>query len=166
MIGATGSMKIKINIHLLTALGVFVFFLNGAFAQAQSQANANYDEILKKPEGSYTADSLRDPFISTVQFETVVQPGEEQVSVPDAVLPPLAVQGIFWGGKFPQAIINNKIVKVDDTVDGAQVVAIEKNSVTVVFSNKQFVLPSPVSENLAASSTQKNGQIDVKKGGN
>jgi hypothetical protein len=52
----------------------------------------------------------------------------------------LIVQGLIWGGSFPQAIVNNKIVKVGDTVDGANVTAIDKDGVTVLFQEREYKL--------------------------
>jgi len=107
-----------------------------------------------KTEVSYGSENARDPFKSPIQPEQAAQgnasqPGQE-------VTPPaLKVQGIFWGGNFPQAIINDKIVKVGDSVEGAQVVSIDKNSVDVFFVNRQFKLSSPASDNLATSSQQR-----------
>jgi len=59
-------------------------------------------------------------------------------------LPVLKVQGLIWGGNFPQAIINNKVVRVDDEVDGAKIVSIEKDGLWVSFNDKQYNLSSPV----------------------
>ena len=162
MTGFTGRIKIKTNIHLLAALGMSAFFLTEAFAQGQTQANADVDLIGLKPGVSYTAENLRDPFTNPAQNEISAQPGEPVSNVPEIPLPAMKIQGIFWGGKFPQAIINDKIVKVGEKIEDVKVLAIEKNSVTVFFGNKQFVLPSPASDNLAASSNKKDG----KKGGN
>ena len=158
----TGRIKIKANILLLTVLGMSVFFLTEALAQGQPQANADVEGGALKSGVSYTAENLRDPFINPVQAEMSIQPGKVDPNVSQLPLPAMQVQGIFWGGKFPQAIINDKIVKVGEKIEGAQVIAIEKDLVKVFFGAKQFVLPSPASNNLADSSNKKDG----KKGGN
>ena len=155
-------IKIKANIHLLTVLGMCAIFLTEAFAQGQPQGNTDAEESTFKPEISYTAEKFRDPFTNPVRAEILNSHEGSDPNVPEIPLPPMQVQGIFWGGKFPQAIINDKIVKVGETIEGAQVVAIEKDLVTVFFGDKKFDLPSPASNNLAASSNKKDGQ----KGGN
>lgn len=96
------------------------------------------------PEGSqgankieYKSEDLRDP------FEKEQPKGQIETSL----LPSLQVQGMVWGGSFPQAIINNKVVRIGDTVEGAQIINITKDSVTVFFGNRQYNLStsSPVS---------------------
>jgi hypothetical protein len=162
MSGMTSRIKNKAEIGYLTTLGIFVFFLTGALAQVQPQGSADVEGSALKPGVSYTAENLRDPFANPVQSDLSPDAGETAVNLPEVHLPTMKVQGIFWGGKFPQAIINDKIVKVDDKIEGAQVTEITKDSVTVFFSNKQFVLVSPATDNLEASANKK----DVKKGGN
>lgn len=101
-------------------------------------------EPIERPDVEYTADSQRDPFRSLIveakgtgQDESYVPGGEE--------LPTLTVQGLVWGGKFPQAIINNKVVKIGDIIEGAQVANIEKGGVRLLFKGKNYSLSSPAS---------------------
>lgn len=161
MTGITSRTKIKANIYLLTSLGMFVFLLTGAFAQGKIKENVDLEGDVNKPGISYTADKFRDPFVNSVQADISIQSGGPKLNIPEVPLPPMVIQGIFWGGKFPQAIINEKIVKVGEKIDGAQILSIEKDSVTVFFGTKNFVLPSPASNNLADSSNKN----DVKRGG-
>jgi hypothetical protein len=61
-------------------------------------------------------------------------------------LPNFTVQGLVWGGVFPQAIINDQVVKKGDVLGDAKIVEIGKEGVTVLFGNKEYVLsPSVVS---------------------
>jgi hypothetical protein len=162
MSGMKSGIKIKDAIGLLSVTGIFLFFLSGAFGQGQSKANVEVEGIILKPGVSYTAENLRDPFANPVMSEMSPNSGESSANAPEVNLPVMKVQGIIWGGKFPQAIINDKIVKVDEKIEGAQVLSIEKDSVTVFFGNKQFILSAPAVDNLGASSNK----IDAKKGGN
>jgi hypothetical protein len=50
---------------------------------------------------------------------------------------------LIWGSSLPQAIVNNKVVKVGDKIEGAEVVSIDKQGVTVLFANKEHKLSSP-----------------------
>jgi hypothetical protein len=43
----------------------------------------------------------------------------------------------------PQAIINNKVLKVGDTIEGAQVKNIGKEGITVLFEGSEYNLSSP-----------------------
>lgn len=84
----------------------------------------------------YGSEGLRDPF-QEEKIEVEEAPKEVTETRP---LPALQVQGIVWGGSLPQAIINNIVVKIGDTMDGARITDINKNGVTVFFGNRQFNL--------------------------
>ena len=53
---------------------------------------------------------------------------------------PLKVQGIFYRERDPSAIINGQSVSVGDRIGSARVVAIERQSVTVVIAQERKVL--------------------------
>ncbi|MFA5096195.1 MAG: hypothetical protein WC478_02525 [Candidatus Omnitrophota bacterium] len=98
------------------------------------------EEILRT-RLEYRAQGLRDPFQPFVQeSKPEVTP---EVKVVEKPLPSLAVQGLVWGGAFPQAIINNKVVRVGETIEGAQVTLIDKNGVTVLFADREYKLSPP-----------------------
>ncbi|MDO8730408.1 MAG: hypothetical protein Q7J69_04405 [Candidatus Omnitrophota bacterium] len=63
----------------------------------------------------------------------------QQITITD-----LQLQGIFWGSANPQAIINRKIVSVGDQVEGAEVEAITKESVTLSRDGQEFELKPEV----------------------
>ena len=108
------------------------------------------------PEGSqeankieYKSEGLRDPF-----QEEKIEIEEEPVQTKP--LPALQIQGIVWGGTFPQAIINNKVARVGDTIEGVRITDINKNGVIVFFENRQYNLStsSPISsQNLDKNKT-------------
>ena len=91
----------------------------------------------------YKSEDLRDPF----QEEKIEIEEQPQVQIETKPLPPLQIQGIVWGGGFPQAIINNKVMRVGDTIEGVRITDINKNGVTVFFENRKYTLSvsSPVS---------------------
>ncbi len=146
-----GKMNSGFILFLSNILFTAVFFLPPANAQEQSKQEVGIRSIPLKSEVTYGSGNLRDPFKSLVQSELLVSPGPDVPAVTEVSAPPLKIQGIVWGGNFPQAIINDKVVKVGDTIEGAQLLSIEKDSVTVFFVNRQFILSSPASENLANS---------------
>lgn len=86
----------------------------------------------------YKSETLRDPFRGLKIEAEPKQKGEPKP------LPTLTVQGIVWGGNFPQAIINNRVVRIGDTVDGAQVVDISKDNIIVEFEGRKYNLSSPI----------------------
>jgi hypothetical protein len=117
------------------------FLIVNAFAQ---------EEILR-PKVEYKAQGLKDPFQTEVERAAMPEEGWE---TPQA-LPKMTVQGIIWGGIFPQAIVNNTVVKEGDTIAGARVIKINKDRVTVFFSGKQYELISPAAQ--AVSEKPKEG---------
>lgn len=108
-----------------------------AKSQAGVNANAQQDAV-QRPQIEYKVQGLRDP------FEPLVREERKDTKVVSAVevkpLPSLTVQGMIWGGVMPQAIINNKIVKVGDTIEGVKIKSINKEGVTVLFANKEHKL--------------------------
>jgi hypothetical protein len=106
------------------------------------------DEDLFLPQEEYKASELRDPFQTWIIKEQPAQPvvpgGPVEPEI-TAVAPALNVQGVFWGASFPQAIINNTIVKEGDTVQNAKVLSITKDSIKFQFSNREFSVAAPAS---------------------
>jgi hypothetical protein len=102
-------------------------------------------EKIVKPKAKYNAKGLRDPFKAPFENKYVLS---AQAIGPDAaggVLSSLKLQGVIWGGKFPQAIINGKVVKIGDTIDRVLVVDITKDGVLLFLDGKQYNLSSPAS---------------------
>jgi hypothetical protein len=128
----------KRKIIFIIGLGlIFGLGINYLFAAEEEEA------ILKPVE--YKAQSLRDPFQDYIEeAETVTPAPVEPVPVQ---LPAVTIQGIVWGGTTPQAIINNKVVKVGDTIEGMRVISIDKSGITVSYGNREFNLASPAATN-------------------
>jgi hypothetical protein len=136
--------------------GALLLFLSALAlfgANTRALAQESNQELNFRPEVSYQAENLRDPFKNPIQEEAAAA-AKDIGNVPELVPPKLTIQGVIWGGLFPQAIINNQVVKVGGNVEGAQIISIDKDSVTVYFGNRNIVLPSPASDNLSSSSTQ------------
>jgi len=100
----------------------------------------------------YEAGNLRDPFQAPAEEEIVSSqnipgtPSKQGANKLTEIHPPsLAIQGLVWGGSFPQAIINNKVVKTGDKIGDCIIVGIDKDGVIVSSGGKEFKLPSPAS---------------------
>lgn len=99
--------------------------------------------IPARPEVQYKAEGLKDPFRG-VEQKTVSSEGVAHAAPQSKPLPPLTVTGLIWGGAFPQAIVNNKIVRIGDMVaPEVKVVDITKEGVVVFFDYKNYSLPPP-----------------------
>ncbi len=100
----------------------------------------------------YNTEDLRDPFEIYVEEKKdggTSEPEKEEAIPSDP--PALTIQGIIWGGKIPQAIIDGKVVKIDDVIGEAKIIAIDKNGVTVEYKNYKYTLTTVP----AAGKTQK-----------
>ncbi|MDD5155347.1 MAG: hypothetical protein PHF11_02545 [Candidatus Omnitrophica bacterium] len=154
-------MMTRDNNKLRGILSIFIFcFLSAGYAFAAGPANQDGSNeqkqakagILTLPRVEYKSEGLRDPFEGVFHTETAAASGtymQLTQAAPAQVPPPsLSVQGIIWGGKMPLAIIDNKVVKVGDTVSDAKIVSIGKSGIEVIFKNYIFTLPSPAAEQL------------------
>ena len=69
---------------------------------------------------------------------TLVRGGEVR---PEPVAPPeLSVQGMVWGKVQPQAIIDNRVMTVGDTIKDAKIVDISKEGVRVLYKGDIFLI--------------------------
>ncbi|MEE9316452.1 MAG: hypothetical protein V3U97_05020 [bacterium] len=88
----------------------------------------------------YTSQDLRDPFQSP--FELYKPVGEPEGKPPSVIggLSQLEVQGIVWGSKPPQAIINNTVLKAGEVIEGAEILSIRKEGVYVLYEGREYIL--------------------------
>ncbi len=130
--------------NIVGILEVFILVLFANAVSALSEPDAKM--IMEKPQIEYTANNLRDPFKNILHKKSeevqAIIPSPEKTRV-NIVLPPLVVTGLVWGGHNPQAIINGQVVMKGDFIEGAQVIEIEKEGVTVNYRNQTFKLSSP-----------------------
>ncbi|MFA5062666.1 MAG: hypothetical protein WC578_01150 [Candidatus Omnitrophota bacterium] len=108
--------------------------------------NSNKNEEIVRPTIVYSSQGLRDPFKPLVTKESeggVKKNMQKEIPKETRPLPEMKVQGLLWGGAFPQAIINNKVVKTGDMIGEVKVAEISKEGVTVIFSNMEYKLSSP-----------------------
>lgn len=115
----------------------------------REQLRGSQEAVIERPKREYRADDLRDPFRGYEEKKEkpaeFVPPPPQQIEQP---LPNLEIQGVIWGGRILQAIINNKIVKIGDVIEGVQIVNINKDGITVLFGGKEYNLSSPAITNL------------------
>lgn len=139
------------KIKIITVFFLIFFLAGAAFFVAVSRAQEGMPSL--KVQVSYGSENLRDPFKSPIQSEDLNQPGTVAAG-PEMPLPALKVQGVFWGASFPQVIINDKIAKVGDTIDGVKILSISKDIIEVFFGSRQYKISTPASDNSASSSQQ------------
>lgn len=112
--------------------------------------------MFKKPYLEYNAYHLRDPFEDLLTRKTEESRKAEAEMAVDTSPPPLDIKGLVWGGKTPQAIINDKVVARGDVIDGAEIIDISKDGVTVLYKKRIYKLSSPASNDMAAGNEEVN----------
>ena len=90
------------------------------------------DAVPARPVVEYKSSQMRDPFrpLKAVK-EKVKQEKAGDLKQAGANIGNLKVEGMIWGGRFPQAIINERVLNVGDTIDGAEILSIDKNGITL-----------------------------------
>jgi hypothetical protein len=98
-------------------------------------------EITQARQINYTSQNLRDPFQNPFEMHLITKEQPERpVESIGYDLPHLSVQGIVWGTQMPQAIINNTIVKIGESIAEAEVLDIRKEGVYLLYQGKQYIL--------------------------
>ncbi len=123
---------------------LFMFILSVTLASPVCAADAD-KVIIERPVMEYKSGRFRDPF-KTYLIKEEPKPVEEQI--PEVIKPKfesdkLTIQGIVWGVERPQVIINNRVCTIGDTVEGAQILSIDKKGVTLNFYGEIVNLYSP-----------------------
>ncbi|MFH0762388.1 MAG: hypothetical protein V1925_00675 [Candidatus Omnitrophota bacterium] len=160
-------MKNKFSRVIFVNLAVILAgcFLNSGSASAATKAE-RYQELTGTPEEEgfsaapdpdilrpaveYRAEDLQDPFqkpsLGTKgEVSGWERPSDELEKSAAQFISTLQLQGIILGGRFPQAIINNSVVKVGDTIGEARIINITKAGVSLFLRNRTYNLSSPAS---------------------
>jgi len=112
--------------------------------------------VFGKEEIDYTTQDLRDPFSSVIPeiavepIEIKEEPVEEITEITEipVSLPEFNVQAVVWGSPVSQAIINEKILRIGDVIDGAKITNITREGINIIYKGRTFNLPSPGRESL------------------
>ena len=142
---AKGVMKFLVTIFIVSLFTANLFATQAEFKmikELEQMEKGPAGERIVRPNVAYKAWDLRDPFQDFKPKINKKAEVSESVEKPPQP-PPLTVQGLIWGGRFPQAIINNKVVKEGDTLEGARIISINKEGVTVSFELREYKLSSP-----------------------
>ena len=125
--------------------------LTATVAEHLKQLEAPFQSLtasLPAPQPSaellYTASAMRDPLQSLLPAESSAMPTTtaDTTAMP-AFQPPqpppvLALQGVFWGGAVPTAIINGEVYRIGDTVSGATIRAIDRRGIELEFQGVSY----------------------------
>jgi hypothetical protein len=130
--------------------GVYILFLIilnvATTAQLCAAQEAATDTVsIDRPVMEYKSGRFRDPFKTYLIKEEPKPVLEESVEVPKPQFDfsKISIQGIVWGVDHPQAIINDRVFTVGDTIEGAQILSIDKKGITLNFYGEILDLSSP-----------------------
>lgn len=134
----------------LAAIGIFALNHFGndtpasetAQAKSEAQLESTFAKNLEKARDiaglTRTENSLQEIFDSQDTAEPIAQTApaalpKPQISESVSTFPNIELTGIFFKSDNPVASVNGKIRRVGDTVDGAQIIRIEKHLIVVQF---------------------------------
>ena len=103
-----------------------------ALAQEQPAAEPSIEAEPISYEGG-GRDPLKNPFKAYLDQLKKNKPIKRSDQVP---LPSFSIEGLVWNTGMPQAIVNGKIIKIGDTIDGVKVVNIDKGGITVEYQGE------------------------------
>ena len=93
---------------------------------------------------SYPQSQYRDPFGPLLPQKEVesMEVDLDAADVIEEAFPSMILQGVVWGGNFPQVIIDGEVYKVGDGVKGldAQIFKIEENTAFIFYGEKIYKL--------------------------
>lgn len=132
-------------------------FINSLFINHLFAIEGQTSEEPIRRHVEYQAGDLRDPFKGhdKEEKEQEIEEPQEAPQEPTEPLPSLTIQGIVWGGSIPQAIINDKIVKVGDMIGSSKIIKIDKDGITLLYEGRQYNLSSPAAASLQSLQKQK-----------
>jgi len=122
-----------------------IFFMGIVAVKADDAADSDFLSLLDQVKNPFAAD-LPKPVVPVVPLQ-LSGPQEapkpvkhEKVPEPVIKLPPLKLKGVVVGQDMRQAIIDDQLVAVKETIDGVEVVDVTKEGVALLFKGKKFFL--------------------------
>ncbi|MFH1397023.1 MAG: hypothetical protein ABIH27_00540 [Candidatus Omnitrophota bacterium] len=127
-----------------------IFFMSiyltlAAPPNAVEAVNDDQPEFVGLRKVEYSAEGLKDPFRSppSLDPQEIIDNSAIAAAAAEKTLPVFTIQGVIWGGNNPLVIINDKILKIGDSIEDCRILEIDKEGVTVFYINKRHTLPLP-----------------------
>lgn len=108
------------RIYFSTIILAFFLFFSGPFSWADNPFQPKLP-VHRKEEANQTARNR---------------------TVDTSALNQIKIEGIFWGTKNPQAIINGEIYRIGDKIEGigAEITDIKEGQIQVIYKKRVFIL--------------------------
>ncbi|MEA3560776.1 MAG: hypothetical protein U9R31_03295 [Candidatus Omnitrophota bacterium] len=85
----------------------------------------------------YTGKNYRNPLETPLEL---TKPLKKDKTTKKVELPAFEVQGMVWGGKRPQAVINGQVLEKGDIIQGAEIMGVCKRGVIFLYQNEEFIV--------------------------
>jgi hypothetical protein len=133
------------NKILLLICIFFLSFLTHGYAEEFYSEGEDSNLVDRNPFKSWLPkveekieNRVKETKINTVETPTpIIAKKETKVEVSP---PRLVINGLVWNTKQPQAIINERVVTIGDTIENSEVINIHKEGVDILFANKLFTI--------------------------
>ncbi|MDP1852685.1 MAG: hypothetical protein Q8L26_00535 [Candidatus Omnitrophota bacterium] len=126
----------KTNSCIILFIYVGLYYTGSILINNYSYADDNKTE----PEVVYLGSGYASPFKSGLPEKQ----GGGDTTHPDGPdefpLPSLTVQGVVWGGQYPQAIINNTVVKTGEKIEDVEILEIAKDKIKLLYKGRNFFI--------------------------
>ncbi len=140
---------------------VMVFFVKDALCQnqlANPKKDSKTDSL--RPKVDFVGAISKPPFYNYLkeEMQKVVKVEEERL----AAAPNLNIQGLIWGGRFPLAIIESRVLKAGDVISGYTIDKIDKNGVVLSVKGTLFKVCPPSLTQVNNAAKNQEGDKDAK----
>lgn len=103
-------------------------------------------ERIPKPDGALNItykEGPRDPLDNLLAeyIYKLMEDGSGFASGDKLPLPVLRIEGLVWNTSMPQAIVNGKVVKMGDVIEGVKIVKIDKEGILIEFHGENVFIP-------------------------
>ncbi len=135
-----------IILHIILGLGICGFYApnNGECTILTALEINNTKNPFKPtlPIIEEIIEILPEPTIIEIEEEPVIEekifiPVKEEIKIQP---PELNISGLIWNTNRPQAIINDQIVTIGDTISNSKITNIHKDGVEIIYSGKNFTI--------------------------
>jgi hypothetical protein len=97
-----------------------------------SQLPKKIDQSIQEKSPDQTELSI---YTAPAPSDSELPPIEVEEPPPPPPIPELVITGVVWNSARPQAIINGEVVDVGQTINGVQILNIEKSGIKVLWHN-------------------------------
>jgi hypothetical protein len=124
---------------------IVMFFVGIGLIKADDPADGDFLSLLEQVKNPFKADFPKPPENISVPVEKpkpkYIKPVKPVVKHEEkVVLPELTLNGVVLGEDIHQAIIDDQLVALQETIKGAQVVDVSKEGVALLYKGKRFFL--------------------------